>query len=169
MTTRRSAVSEPAAIPLLRIENAHFNRCAMRRHDHDTGGALLAGVFVVAARWRAPGSAMVAARYRYVKPSRKRGEKRLARCAHNAHACIRPNVMRNTPRFTITNVVGLRKRYCIGLSRRTGPSFASAWNRLEVCRSSWCVTSTSICVVGFSSMGLSGYSVRIADSSDSWR
>ncbi len=37
---------------------------------------------------------------------------------------------------------------------------------LGVCRSSSCAKSTNTCVVGSSKLGLSGYDVRIADSSD---
>lgn len=77
--------------------------------------------------WRPPGLAMGAARGCYVKPSGKHEESRLARVAHNARACFQPNVMRSTRRSTTTNGIGLKKRCCIGLSRRTGASFASEW------------------------------------------
>ncbi len=94
-------------------------------NDCENGGGLLAGVFVVAARWRRPPSAMAAARYRQVKPSRKRELIRLARCAHNAGGCIRPSVVRNTRKDTRTHVISPRRVFSIELSRRTGHRFES--------------------------------------------
>lgn len=82
----------------------------------------------VAKGWRPPGPAMAAARGRHVKPSRKREENRLARSAHTSRAYLLPTVMQSTHKNTNTSGIGLRRRRCIALSRRTGPSFASCWS-----------------------------------------
>lgn len=67
----------------------------------------------------------------YVKPSGKRDQIGLARCAHRSRGCTRPNATQSTSRNTITNGTIPRKASSFELSRRTGASLVS------VSRSFW--------------------------------